>query len=77
MRLLQAPGLSTVERVGDEAALTGRPAGGVADAGDGEEVEASDGALLGTFNAHIPVGVAFDGANIWVTNEGSNTVSKL
>ena len=22
-------------------------------------------------------GVAFDGANIWVTNSGSNTVSKL
>ena len=24
-----------------------------------------------------PFGVCFDGANIWVTNSGSNTVSKL
>jgi DNA-binding beta-propeller fold protein YncE len=24
-----------------------------------------------------PAGVAFDGANIWVANQGSNTVSKL
>jgi hypothetical protein len=24
-----------------------------------------------------PVGVAFDGANIWVTNNSSDTVSKL
>jgi YVTN family beta-propeller protein len=24
-----------------------------------------------------PLGVAFDGANIWVTNTGSNTVTKL
>jgi YVTN family beta-propeller protein len=25
----------------------------------------------------LPYGVAFDGANIWVANEGSNNVSKL
>jgi DNA-binding beta-propeller fold protein YncE len=24
-----------------------------------------------------PIGVVFDGANIWVANEGSNTISKL
>jgi hypothetical protein len=25
----------------------------------------------------LPSGVAFDGANIWVANQGSNNVSKL
>ena len=35
-------------------------------------------AKLGTFAAGTsPFGVAFDGANIWVANAGSNTVSKL
>jgi len=28
-------------------------------------------------SARDPLAVAFDGANIWVTNYGSNTVSKL
>ncbi len=34
--------------------------------------------VLGTFNVGInPHAVAFDGANIWVANSISNTVSKL
>jgi DNA-binding beta-propeller fold protein YncE len=42
------------------------------------ELRASDGTVLGTFAVGaFPGGVAFDAANIWVTNEGSNTVSKL
>jgi DNA-binding beta-propeller fold protein YncE len=41
-------------------------------------MRASDGTVLGTFSTGTnPVGVAFDGANIWVTNGGSNTVSKF
>ena len=37
-----------------------------------------DGCYLGTFPAGIgPWGLAFDGANIWVSNKGSNTLSKL
>jgi hypothetical protein len=43
----------------------------------GSPQRASDGADLGTFTVGAsPFGVAFDGANIWVTNNGSNTVSK-
>jgi DNA-binding beta-propeller fold protein YncE len=39
---------------------------------------ASDGVVLGTFAVGTsPFGIAFDGANVWVTNSGSNTVSKL
>jgi DNA-binding beta-propeller fold protein YncE len=38
----------------------------------------SDGKDLGTFAVgSIPFGVAFDGANVWVANYNSNTVSKL
>jgi DNA-binding beta-propeller fold protein YncE len=38
----------------------------------------SSGKTLGTFTVGSkPVGVTFDGANIWVVNGGSNTVSKL
>ena len=38
----------------------------------------SDGTVLGTFGVGTgPWGVAFDGANIWVTNGGSNNVTKL
>ncbi len=38
----------------------------------------SDGTLLGTFTAGTnPWGVAFDGANIWVTNNTSNNVNKM
>ena len=34
--------------------------------------------MLGTFAVgYIPGYVAFDGANVWVTNLGDNTVSKL
>jgi len=34
--------------------------------------------VLGTFNVgSIAQWIAFDGANVWVTNSGSNTVSKL
>jgi hypothetical protein len=42
------------------------------------KVRTADGALLGTYSsqgAH-PVGVAFDGANIWVANQLSNNVVK-
>jgi DNA-binding beta-propeller fold protein YncE len=42
------------------------------------KLAASTGATLGTFPAgDRPSGVAFDGANIWVANQNSNTVSKL
>jgi DNA-binding beta-propeller fold protein YncE len=34
--------------------------------------------VLGTFTVGSDIeGLAFDGANIWVANSGSNTVSKL
>jgi len=34
--------------------------------------------VQGTFNVGLsPVGLAFDGANIWVANYGSGTLSKL
>ena len=43
-----------------------------------EKLKASDGSVLGNFtvgsNAY---GIAFDGANMWVANESSNTVMKL
>ena len=43
------------------------------------ELKASSGAKVGTFavGSNPDGGVAFDGANIWVTNHVSNTVSKL
>jgi len=42
------------------------------------KLRASDGKTLGTFEAGGgPYNVAFDGANIWVTNNGSKSVSKL
>jgi len=42
------------------------------------KLRASDGDLQGTFNVgDRPNGVAFDGANIWVTNYNSDTVTKL
>jgi len=38
----------------------------------------SDGAVLGMFTVGtLPLQVAFDGANIWVTNGRSDSVSKL
>jgi DNA-binding beta-propeller fold protein YncE len=41
-------------------------------------LQASDGVNLGTFGVGSrPWGIAFDGADIWVTNEGSNNVTKL
>jgi DNA-binding beta-propeller fold protein YncE len=41
------------------------------------KLRVSDGANLGTFPVgNNPQGVAFDGANMWVANGGSNTVSK-
>jgi hypothetical protein len=41
-------------------------------------LRASDGAVLGTFNVGgSPVGIAFDGANIWVANRGDGTVTEL
>jgi hypothetical protein len=33
--------------------------------------------LGGTYYHYCPYGICFDGANIWVTNSGNNTVSKL
>ena len=42
------------------------------------KLRASDGANLGTFPVgDEPNGVAFDGANIWVANFGSDNVTKL
>jgi hypothetical protein len=42
------------------------------------ELRASDGATLGIFNiVNGASGVAFDGANVWVTSEISGTVTKL
>jgi DNA-binding beta-propeller fold protein YncE len=42
------------------------------------KLRARDGTILGTFGVGSgPRGVAFDGANIWVANHDSNTVSKL
>lgn len=46
------------------------------------KLEANDGKVLGTFTVGTePANVAFDGANIWVTNWvtnfGSNNVTKL
>jgi DNA-binding beta-propeller fold protein YncE len=38
---------------------------------------ASTGAVLGTFPVGTPFAIAFDGANIWVTNWGGRSVSKL
>ena len=41
-------------------------------------LRASDGKVLGTFLVGIvPNAVAFDGANIWVTDAFRGTVSKL
>jgi DNA-binding beta-propeller fold protein YncE len=38
----------------------------------------SDGTRLGTFPVgKSPSDIVFDGANIWVTNGGDNTVTKL
>jgi DNA-binding beta-propeller fold protein YncE len=44
------------------------------------KLRASDGVCVGTFTVATGTGasgVAFDGANIWVTNGTSNTVTKL
>jgi DNA-binding beta-propeller fold protein YncE len=40
---------------------------------------ASTGAVVGTYSvgSNPQYGVVFDGANIWVTNASSNTVSKI
>jgi DNA-binding beta-propeller fold protein YncE len=39
---------------------------------------ASTGATVGTFTVGVwPDGVAFDGTNIWVVNEFSNSVTKI
>ncbi|MGO8793780.1 MAG: YncE family protein [Candidatus Sulfotelmatobacter sp.] len=39
---------------------------------------ASTGAVVGTYSVgQNPYGVAFDGNNIWVPNQGSSTVTKL
>jgi DNA-binding beta-propeller fold protein YncE len=42
------------------------------------KLRASDGKVLGTFSVgRGPEGVAFDGANIWVANLFSKSVSKM
>jgi DNA-binding beta-propeller fold protein YncE len=42
------------------------------------KLRAADGLNLGKFSTgSAPEGLAFDGANIWVANAGSGTVSKL
>ena len=41
---------------------------------------AGDGAFVGTFFLTVgngPIGMAYDGANMWVANGGDNTVTKL
>ncbi len=41
-------------------------------------MRASDGTVLGTFTVGFqPLGIAFDGANIWVANRGDGSVTKL
>ena len=41
-------------------------------------MRASDGTVLGTFTVGVaPLGIAFDGANVWVANRNSNTVDEL
>jgi hypothetical protein len=42
------------------------------------KLRAGDGANLGAFAVgNAPGNVAFDGANIWVSNSASDTLSKL
>jgi hypothetical protein len=42
------------------------------------KLRASDGANLGSFPVGFrPWGAAFDGANLWVANTGTNNVTKL
>jgi hypothetical protein len=39
---------------------------------------ASTGALVGAYDVgSFPSGVAFDGANIWVTNQGDGAATKI
>lgn len=41
------------------------------------KLRASDGTLVGTFpTGPSPVGLAFDRANMWVTNSGNSSVMK-
>jgi DNA-binding beta-propeller fold protein YncE len=48
------------------------------EAGAVTKLRASEGTRLGMFPVgHTPLGIAFDGVNIWVANQGSGTVSKL
>ena len=42
------------------------------------KIRASDGVVLTTYPVGLgPLGVAYDGVNIWVANSYDNTVSKL
>ncbi|MEO8435804.1 MAG: hypothetical protein ABI596_12970 [Pyrinomonadaceae bacterium] len=41
------------------------------------KLRASDGVVLGAFTVPSANGIAFDGAHIWVTDSGSDTVIKL
>ena len=41
-------------------------------------MEASTGALVGTYDVgHAPLGLVFDGANVWVANYDDDNVQKL
>src|SRR4029077_9623273 len=52
--------------------------GGTGSNGSVSKLRASDGKLLGTFAVGSdPLGIAFDGANIWVATRDDSTVSKL
>jgi outer membrane protein assembly factor BamB len=41
------------------------------------KLNAANGALIAKYSAGGPYGVAFDGADVWVSNENLGTVSKL
>jgi hypothetical protein len=42
------------------------------------KLRAADGALEGTYDTgQVPNAVCFDGANVWVANQASNTLSKF
>ena len=54
-------------------AVKGKIRGEESNAGSVTKLRASDGANLGNFAAGVfPWGIAYDGANIWVANQGPN-----
>ena len=47
------------------------------DSNDVSVFRVSERSLVDTVNVEVrPVGMAFDGANMWITNNSSDTVSK-